>query len=77
MSNSGEIAAAFRRGAEAMREAVAVEMDCRCAARAEMVRYLATLGNHTAERWRICKHANCAAETAYIIRALPLPEDKR
>jgi len=41
-----------------------------------MRRYLATLGNHTAERWRICERADCAAETAYFIRALPLPEDR-
>jgi hypothetical protein len=59
-----------------MREALAKDADCKCASRDDMVRYLATLGNHTSERWRICGHANCAAETAYIIRALPLPDDK-
>jgi hypothetical protein len=70
-------AAAFERGAKAMREAIADYADCKCKAREEMLRYLATPGPHTSERWRICGQANCAAEEAHIIRARPIPEDKR
>lgn len=63
---------AYRRGAEAMREAAAALVDCGCAARPDVMARLAQ-GLRAREA---CPYGNCSAEDATAIRALPIPEDK-
>lgn len=67
-------AAAFKRGAEAMREAAAREIECGCDPD-RRARVLAVPPNSGA-RWEACGEANCCAIDAAAIRALPAPEDR-
>lgn len=65
-------AEAWRRGAEAMREACAQDADCACPERD------AVLSAETkAARWVACRQATCAALAARDIRALPIPPPPR
>lgn len=68
-------AAAFKRGAEAMRERVAREIECEWCDLGRRARVLEAPPN-SAARWEACGEANCCAIDAANIRALPLPEDK-
>jgi len=73
-----DVAAAFARGAEAMRERAAEDTDCGCAWRAEVMDQLAKHGERRARG--VCALSDaCLALQAAAIRALPLPgpEDKR
>ena len=60
-----------RRGAEAMRERAAQEVDCVC-----LNREIALNATSQLQRWNACKTHRCGALTARAIRALPLPGDE-
>lgn len=61
----------YAAGAEAMREAAALNIDCGCQERAAVL-----AAKPGAERWRACGRDPCGALEAAAIRALPIPEAK-
>ena len=64
---------AYKRGAEAMREAAAQEADCGCASREMVLARLESQGERQARY--LCTHGDtCCATQAAAIRALPIPE---
>lgn len=62
------VAAAYRAGAEAMRERAAEQVDCGCSWRAD-----ALAATNKGERFVACGNDPCGAIEARAIRALPLP----
>lgn len=68
---------AFRRGAEAMREALAQWLMCGCtdAQRLRVVAAAAAGGENCAARWHACSHATCLALLAAEALDMPIPKD--
>ena len=72
---NGERDTAYARGAAAMREAAATDMDCGCAYRWRVLDVLAKEGEREARK--LCRGYDlCAALQAAAIRALPVPEER-
>ena len=69
---------AYRRGAEAMREAMAQWLMCGCDLKeqTEVVAAATTDGPNCAARWRACHRSDCLALLAAEALDLPIPEDK-
>jgi hypothetical protein len=68
-------AAAFKRGAEAMRTSTAQWADCSCDQRAEVLRTLREKDGRAAQK-RCGNAGTCCALVATCMTALPIPEDK-
>jgi hypothetical protein len=68
--------AAYRAGAEAMREACAAEVDCRCAARDAVLAAMERGGTPRPD-WLCPIGSHCYATMAQNLRELPLPTMKR
>jgi hypothetical protein len=64
--------AAYRAGAEAMREACAAEVDCRCSARADVLAAMERGGTPRPD-WLCPIGGHCYATMAANLRELPLP----
>jgi hypothetical protein len=62
----------FLAGAEAMREACAAEVDCRCSARADVLAAMERGGTPRPD-WLCPIGSNCYATMAQNLRELPLP----
>lgn len=68
---------AYKRGAEAMRSAIAAWLMCGCDTKeqAEVVAAATTDGPNSAARWRACHRSDCLALLAAEALDLPIPGD--